>query len=123
MLISFLPILILLGVAILFPVGFLVTTQLLGPRVRTTPKLEPYECGVPPVGSTQGGLSVKFYRMAILFLLLDVEAALLFPWAILFRDMLPEWGAGFLLVEFLVFLAILVAGYLYAWSRGALEWD
>jgi NADH-quinone oxidoreductase subunit A len=120
---SFLPILLLLGVAMLFPAILLLTTSLLGPRVRTQPKLEPYECGVPPVGTTDRGLPVKFYRVALLFLLLDVEAALLFPWAVLFREMIPDWGSSFLMAEFLIFFVILGAGYLYAWGRGALEWD
>jgi NADH-quinone oxidoreductase subunit A len=120
---SFLSILILLGVAVAFPAAMLATTSLLGPRLRTRPKLEAYECGVSAVGSTEGGVSVKFYRIAILFLLLDVEAALLFPWAVLFREMIPEWGSGFLLAEFFLFLVVLAAGYLYAWRRGVLEWD
>jgi NADH-quinone oxidoreductase subunit A len=123
MLVSYLPILILLGVAVLFPISFLVATELLGPRVRTTVKSEAYECGVPPVGSTEGGLSVKFYRMAVLFLLVDVEAALLFPWAVCFREMAVEWGPWFMVGEFLIFAAILLVGYVYAWNRGALEWD
>jgi NADH-quinone oxidoreductase subunit A len=123
MLVSYLPILMLLGVALLFPISFLAATQLLGPRVRTTVKSEAYECGVPAVGSTEGGLSVKFYRMAVLFLLVDVEAALLFPWAVLFREMSVEWGPWFLAVEFFIFMVILLVGYVYAWNRGALEWD
>lgn len=123
MLNSFLPILMLLGLAVIFPLGLLALTSLLGPKAGTRPKLEPYECGVPPVGSPEDGLNIKFYRVAILFLLLDVEAALLFPWAVLFREMLPAWGAWFLVGEFLIFLVVLVVGYAYAWNRGALEWD
>ncbi|MFH1262351.1 MAG: NADH-quinone oxidoreductase subunit A [Pseudomonadota bacterium] len=123
MLNSFLPILLLLSVAMLFPAILLLGTSLLGPRVRTKPKLEAYECGVPPVGTPESGLPVKFYRVALLFLLLDVEAALLFPWAVLFREMIPDWGSSFLMAEFLLFFVILAVGYLYAWRRGALEWD
>lgn len=123
MLISFLPILILLAIALLFPLGMLFVTQLLGPRVRSRVKSEAYECGVPAVGTTEGGIPVKFYRVAVLFLLLDVEAALLFPWAVLFRDLVAEWGPWFIAGEFFLFLAILLVGYLYAWNRGALEWD
>jgi len=120
---SYLPILFLLILAILFPLGLLVTTSILGPKVKNQTKTEAYECGVPAVGSLDQGLSIKFYRVAILFLLFDVEAALLFPWAVLFRHKLPEWGILFLIVESTIFLSILVAGYFYAWHRGALEWD
>ncbi|MFH1017312.1 MAG: NADH-quinone oxidoreductase subunit A [Pseudomonadota bacterium] len=123
MILSYLPVLMLLGVAVAFPVGLLWLSSMLGPKVRSNVKSEAYECGVPPVGSTRERIPVKFYKLAILFLIFDVEAALLFPWAVLFRSKLPEWGAPFLLAELGVFLAVLLVGYVFAWSRGGLEWD
>ncbi len=123
MIISYLPILLLLGVALLVPLGMLAVTSLTGPRVKDPTKEAPYECGVPAVGSPQDGVSVRFYRIALLFLLFDVEAALLFPWAVIFRDKLGSWGPTFLVTELVLFLLVLVAGYLYAWHRGALEWE
>ncbi len=123
MLASFMPVLILLGFAAAFPAGLLILTSILGPKVKTAAKLDAYECGVPAVGSPEDATGVRFYRVAILFLLFDVEAALLFPWAVVFREMLPTWGPRFLVAEFVVFLLILIVGYLYAWYRGALEWD
>ena len=123
MLSTYLPVLILLAVAVAFPVGLLMVTSVLGPRVNVAAKVEPYECGVPPVGDVHGRLPVKFYRVAVLFLLFDVEAALLFPWAVLFRNKLDDWGPVFLIAELAAFLLVLGAGYVYAWREGALEWD
>jgi NADH-quinone oxidoreductase subunit A len=66
---------------------------------------------------------VKFYRVALLFLLVDVEAALLFPWAVLFRETAAEWGPWFVGIEFFLFVVILFIGYVYVWRQGAFEWD
>lgn len=123
MLLTYLPIFILLCLALLFPLASILVTSSLGPKVYHKSKLEPYECGVPAVGSSRKGFAVRFYKIAILFLLFDVEAALLFPWAVMFKDKLPSWGSLFLLGEFAVFLVILMGGYVYAWKRGALEWE
>jgi NADH-quinone oxidoreductase subunit A len=120
---SYLPVLLLLVVAIGFPLGLLAVTSMLGPRQAVAAKSESYECGVPPVGDIRQKLPVKFYRLAILFLLFDVEIALLFPWAVLFRKSLAEWGASFLVAELFLFLLVLVVGYVYAYKKGALEWD
>ena len=123
MLLTYLPILILLSLALLFPLGSIFVTSALGPKIFHKPKSEPYECGVPAVGSPRKGFAVHFYKIAILFLLFDVEAALLFPWAVMFRHKLETWGAVYLIGELAVFLVILMGGYLYAVKRGALEWE
>ncbi len=123
MILSYLPVLMMLAVAVAFPVGLWWASSLLGPRVRSEAKSEAYECGVPPVGSMREKFPVKFYKLAILFLIFDVETALLFPWAILFRGKRAEWGTSFLLVEFGVFMTVLLIGYIFAWIRGGLEWD
>ena len=105
---SYLPVLILLIIATLVPIGLIIVSHLLGPTVKGGIKEEPYECGVPAVGSPKQ-FPVKFHRIAIFFLLLDVEAALLFPWAVVFKHKLSTWGGTFLAIEFVVFLLILVS--------------
>lgn len=87
----------------------------------TRVKGEPYESGIPPMGAARGRFSVKFYLVAMLFLLFDIETVFLIPWAVAFRT---EGAAGvFLLVEVLVFLLVLLVAYLYVWKRGALDWE
>jgi NADH-quinone oxidoreductase subunit A len=108
--------LLLLGAA--FAVGSILLSQLLGPRRPTPEKGAPYECGMPPVGDARERHSVKFYLIAMVFLLFDIEVAFLYPWAMALRDL--RW-AGF--IQVVVFLAILVAGYAYLWKKGALDWD
>ena len=123
MLLSYLPILILLGLAVIVPIGMIVATSLIGPRVSHKVKQAPYECGIPAVGSVRERFPVKFYRIGLLFLVFDVEAAFLFPWAVLFRPKISEWGATFLVFELLIFLLVLFVGYVFAWKKGVLEWD
>jgi NADH-quinone oxidoreductase subunit A len=80
-------------------------------------KLSPYECGIPPVGDARQRFSVSFYLVAMLFILFDVEAVFLYPWAVVFKSL--KWF-GF--VEMLLYIAILLTGYLYIWKKGALDW-
>lgn len=101
----------------------LITSSVFGPKVRTFAKGEAYECGVPAIGEPRKGFNVHFYKIAILFLLFDVEAALLLPWAVSFKALLPEFGVTFLVVEWVLFLGVLIAGYMFAWRKGALEWE
>ena len=109
-------ILALLGVA--FALGSIIMARLFGPHHPTPEKDAPYECGVPPVGDARERHSVKFYLVAMIFLLFDIEVAFLYPWAMALRDL--QW-TGFLQV--LVFFALLVAGYTYVWKKGALDWN
>ena len=89
-------------------------------RRRPTPvKDTPYESGMPPLGSAHERFSVKFYLVAVLFIVFDIETVFLIPWGAIFSG--P--GMGFLLVEMLVFMLILAVGYVYVWKRGALQWD
>ena len=107
---------VLLGVG--FGVGSVVLSRLFGPRNPTPEKLAPYECGMPAVGDARERLSVKFYLVAMIFLLFDIEVAFLYPWAMALRDL--RWSGFF---QILVFFAILTAGYAYVWKKGALDWD
>ena len=94
---------------------------LLGKRVRNRVKDSPYECGVTPVGSARERFSVKFYLVAMLFILFDIEVVFLYPWAVVYKDLLAD-GVG-VLVWVLVFLGVLELGLLYLWRKGGLEWD
>jgi NADH-quinone oxidoreductase subunit A len=108
--------LILLGAG--FAAGSIVLSGILGPRKPTPEKLAPYECGMPPVSDARERHPVKFYLVAMIFLLFDIEVAFLYPWAMAIRDL--RW-VGF--AQILVFFAILLAGYVYIWRKGALDWD
>src|SRR4029450_13267026 len=93
-------------------------SNLLGPHKPTPEKLAPYECGMPPVGDARERQSVKFYLVAMIFLLFDIEVAFLYPWAIAFRDL---GVAGFW--QIVTFFALLVSGYVYVWRKGAFDWS
>jgi len=107
--------LIVLGVG--FSVVMVSLSSVLGPRKPTPEKQAPYECGMPAVGDARERQSVKFYLVAMIFLLFDIEVAFLFPWAMALRDL--GWG-GF--VQVLLFLLLLLAGYVYVWRKGVLDW-
>jgi NADH-quinone oxidoreductase subunit A len=92
-------------------------SSVLGPSKPTAEKSAPYECGMPPVGDARERMSVKFYLVAMIFLLFDIEVAFLYPWAMALRDL--GWP-GFLQV--VLFMALLLAGYVYVWRKGALDW-
>jgi NADH-quinone oxidoreductase subunit A len=123
MLREYVPILILLLVAVGFCAVTLMASQILGKRGKANPtKDSPYECGVPSVAGAHPRFYVKFYRVAMLFILFDIELVFLFPWAVVYRELLRTHG---LLIFFsmLTFLAILFVGYLYALRKGALDWE
>ena len=100
-------------------------SHLVAPRKPTVLKGTPYESGMPPLGSARERFSVKFYLVAMLFIVFDIETVFLVPWATIFLSADAGTGPsmGFLLVEALVFIGILFAGYVYVWKRGAFEWD
>ncbi len=114
---SYQPILFVLLLAALIPAAFMLLSARLGPKRPLPAKLTPYESGIKPLSPPDQRLQVKFYLVAVLFLIFDVEAVFLFPWAVRFREL-----GMFGLVEMFVFLLILVIGLLYAWRKGALEW-
>ena len=115
---TYLPIAVLLGIGI-FLAGLLVTLSLsLGPRRPSARKLTPYESGMAPIGEAQRRLPVRFYLVAVLFILFDIEIIFHLPWAVSFRQL-----GLFGLAEVLVFMAILVVGYYWVWKKGALEWE
>ena len=116
---SYLPIFILLGAAAMLALGMLTVSSLLGrPKTSTDAKGYPYECGMEVQGSARQRFSVRFYVVAMLFILFDLEAAFLIPWAVIYRRL-----GLFGLVEMAVFLSILLVGYIYAWQKGGFRWS
>ncbi|MSP60905.1 MAG: NADH-quinone oxidoreductase subunit A [Myxococcales bacterium] len=123
-------------IAVLFGVGFacvfLLAAMTLGPKHLSAEKLAPFECGSEPIGSPRVRFSVKFYQVAILFLVFDIETAFLYPWAVLFRKLscAGEYAGGvcgaeisfFGFAEMLVFLTVLVVALAYAWRKKAIGW-
>jgi len=96
----------------------LIMSYVFGVRKPDPRKLSPYECGVQPIGTARERVSVKFYLVAMLFLLFDIEAVFLFPWAVVYRE-LKLFG----FFEMLLFVLAILAGYVYVWKKGALEWE
>jgi NADH-quinone oxidoreductase subunit A len=114
----YLPILVLIGIAVAFAVGSTVLSRLIGQRKPSLVKLSPYECGMPPVGSAHERFSVKFYLVAVAFIVFDIEVVFLYPWAVVFKE-LGWYGAA--AMGFFVF--VLIVGFVYDWKKGALEWE
>ncbi len=101
----------------------LLLSHFAGPRRPTAIKGTPYESGIPPLGGARERFSVKFYMVAMLFIVFDIETVFLLPWAAIYKAGAAGVSTGFLLVEMVVFLVILAIGYVYVWKRGALQWD
>jgi NADH-quinone oxidoreductase subunit A len=119
----YVPILLVLTIGVLFSLLFLVLSRALGPLRETPEKLTTYECGVPTRGSTNLRFYVRFYVVALLFLLFDLEAAFLIPWAVSFRGFVADGLGVQMFVAMTVFLGMLVVGLIYEWRKGALEWE
>jgi len=117
MLDAFIPIVLFILVAIGFAVIALILAWLIRPERYNKVKLEPYECGIETVGDARDRYSIRYYLIAMLFVIFDVETVFMFPWAVIMNRL-----ALFGLIEMIVFILILVIGYVYAWKQGALEW-
>lgn len=120
---AYLPLFFLFLFAVLVVGGFLVLSHLLGPKKRNFIKELPYECGINPVGSAKQKIAVKFYLVAMLFIVFDVEVVFLYPWAVLFRDYVQAGFGTFLFIEMGIFLGILVLGLIYVYGQRALKWE
>lgn len=118
MLTPYVPVLLLIGLVVVTAVLMLGLSQFASPFRPTPIKSAPYESGMPPLGSTRERFSVKFYLIAMLFIVFDIEVVFLIPWGVAFRQIgLPG------LIAMIVFILMLEVGHAYAWKRGALEWD
>lgn len=127
---DYVPVLVLLAAALGFAGFTFVASALLGRRKPTLVKSEPYECGIRPIGEANRRLSVKYYMVAILFVLFDMETMFILPWALVFRDAAVAGGAEHLfgwqlysLAVMAFFALVLLVGFIYEWKRGGLEWD
>lgn len=116
-LVKYIPIFLFMGLAFLFPVVTLLIARLIRPQTGGKEKLMPYECGVDPDSSARARYSIRYYLVAILFVIFDVETVFLFPWAVIYNKL-----ALFGLIEMLVFLGILIVGYVWIIEKGALDW-
>jgi len=127
-LMDYAPIAVMFLVAAGFGVSQLLVTQLIGPRKRTATKLMPYECGKDPVGSARNRFSIKFYSVAVIFLLFDIEVLFMVPFAVAFKYLLGEQRSSGILygtvafIEILVFIATLIVAYIYVWKKGTFDW-
>ena len=124
---TYFPIFLYLLAILAFSIGALVAAHLIGPRKKTPVKLMPYESGMDPIGDARQRFDVKFYLIAILFIVFDVELLFLYPWAVAaYREgdlaLIPEALHGPVIWEVLVFLATLALGYVYAWRKGVFKW-
>jgi NADH-quinone oxidoreductase subunit A len=120
--IHYFPILLMFGLSLVVALTIVTASRLLGQRISTREKLMPYECGKDPVGSAHERFSVKFYMVALLFILFDIEAIFFVPWAVVFKTLATTISKTFVFVEMLIFIVILLVGYVYVWKKGILDW-
>jgi NADH-quinone oxidoreductase subunit A len=112
------PVLLQVLLAMAIAGGMLATSAILGHRARNRMKDMPYECGIAPQGSVRERFSVKYYLVAMVFILFDIETVFLYPWAVVFREL-----KLFAFFEMLVFIVLILAGFFYIWKKGALSWS
>jgi len=120
---DYLPIVILLTIATGLAILLVILGHLLGPRRDTKLKLMPYESGMNPIGPGIRRMPVRFYLVAVLFILFDIEVVFFLPWAVAYSHFIESGLGWFFLLEMFLFIAILLVGYVYAWKKDAFEWE
>lgn len=120
---TYLPLLIMFAIALVFAGAFVGLSALLGPKRPTRSKLSVYECGVTPVGNARERFSVKFYLVAILFIIFDVEIVFMYPWAVYYREAVGQGFGEYFFAVMALFFVILILGLIYEWRKGALDWS
>src|SRR5271170_2689604 len=115
---TYFPVIVQTVIAVVVAGALVAISFLLGKRVKNRVKDSPYESGMAPTGSARERFSVKFYLVAIVFILFDIEAVFLYPWAVVYREL-----KMFAFVEMLLFIAVVVCGFFYVWKKGALDWS
>lgn len=123
MLLEYVAIAILIALTTLVGIIAIVLGSLFGPRRPFSKKTMPYESGMNPIGPGARRMPVRFYLVAVLFILFDIEVVFFIPWALIFNGFVKQGQGIFVLVEMFVFIVILLVGYVYAWKKGALEWE
>src|SRR5580698_8463051 len=114
---TYFPVLVQMAIAFALAAGLVGMSSLLGKRARSPLKDTPYESGMAPVGSARERFSVKFYLVGMIFILFDIEAVFLYPWAVVFREL-----KMFAFAEMFIFVALILVGFFYVWKKGALDW-
>ena len=123
MLLEYLAIAVLIALAIMVALIAIGLGELFGPKKKSNQKAMPYESGMTPFGPGTRRMPVRFYLIAVLFILFDIEVVFFLPWAVVFRKYVAEGAGFFILVEMIVFIVVLLVGFVYAWKKGALEWE
>lgn len=119
---EYIPILIVLAVALIFGSVLVLTSTIIGPQRPNREKTSTYESGMQPVGTTRQRISIKYYLVAMFFIIFDLEVIFVYPWAVQFKKLFGEFGISVFLSMF-IFLIILELGYLYAYKKGGFKWD
>ena len=115
---TYFPVLVQVALAVLVAAALVTLSFVIGKRVKSRVKDSPYECGIIPTGTARERFSVKFYLVAIVFILFDIEAVFLYPWAVVYREL-----KMFAFVEMLLFIVLIISGFIYIWKKGALDWS
>jgi len=122
MLETYIPVFIVLFFAVVIAIGITFSSTILGPQRPNKEKLSTYESGMKPVGNTKERISIKYYLVAMLFIIFDIEVIFIYPWAVQFKKLFAEFGAS-VFVSMLIFLIVFELGYLYAFKKGGFKWD
>lgn len=119
---DYIPVLIVLAVALIFGIVLVLTSTIIGPQRPNREKTSTYESGMKPVGTTRQRISIKYYLVAMFFIIFDLEVIFVYPWAVQFKELFGEFGIS-VFVSMLIFLIVLELGYLYAYKKGGFKWD
>jgi NADH-quinone oxidoreductase subunit A len=122
MLESYIPIMLVLGFAVVFAMAAVFSSKLFGPQRPHPEKLSTYESGVKPIGTTHERVSIKYYLIAMLFIIFDIEVIFVYPWAVEFKNLFAEFGIS-VFVSMFIFLVVFELGFLYAYKKGGFDWD
>jgi len=119
---QYIPLFLVIIVAAIFGIAVIFSSKIFGPQRPTKEKLSTYESGMKPIGSTSERISIKYYLVAMLFIIFDIEVIFVYPWGVQFRKLFGEYGI-FAFIPMLIFLIVLELGYLYVYKKGGLKWD
>ncbi len=122
MLVEYIPLLIALAVALIFGVTVVMASSLIGPQRPNREKTSTYESGMKPVGTVRERISVKYYLVAMFFIIFDLEVIFIYPWAVQFKKLFGQFGIS-VFISMFIFLFVLELGYLYAYKKGGFKWD
>jgi len=119
---EYIPVFIVLAVALIFGIVLVLTSTLIGPQRPNREKTSTYESGMKPVGTTRQRISIKYYLVAMFFIIFDLEVIFIYPWAVQFKKLFGQYGIS-VFFSMLIFLIVLELGYLYAYKKGGFKWD